>query len=160
MATTNEALLMAQANFLFNPPIFTGYQSAAQSIANATFVSLGFDTNEVDTYSGHSTVTNNTRYTAQVAGWYEVTGMICFTTNNAGERRGQFMKNGSAIIASQPVGVSTAVSSSGLVMPARKVSLIVGDYVEMQAWQNSGGALNTGAGGTTCCFMSIHWIHA
>jgi len=128
---------------LLVPPRFRGRQSVAQSLTSAVFAPVTFDLEDVDNYSGHSTVTNTSRYTAQVAGWYLCSGTVAFTGNATGRRASDWMKNGSVLngsqLASAP-GVSTAVEIPAATM---LITLGVGDYVEIGAYQESGGALNT-----------------
>jgi hypothetical protein len=35
---------------------------------------------------------------------------------------------------------------------------VVGDYIEVNGYQNSGGALNTSPGTDVACSLSVQWI--
>jgi hypothetical protein len=147
--------------FLLNPPIGQFYQSAAQSVPNAGWTSLTFDLTDRDTYGGHSNVTNNSRYTAIVAGVYELTGGGGFATNATGTRDVAWAKNGVLLSAPGATGTSNAVTGlqSAVDVPTLQIFLNVGDYVELQAFQSSGGNLNT-ATGQYGCLMGVKFVHA
>ena len=50
--------------FLLNPPLFAGYQTTGQSIPSGQSpVAITMDTETIDTYGGHSTTTNASRFT-------------------------------------------------------------------------------------------------
>lgn len=150
-------------NFLLNPPIFSGYQVGAQSIAANSWTSLAVDTTIVDSYGGHSNTTNNSRYTAQVAGWYACSGIISFLSNSTGFRAGRFLVNATVGIATDTYVQPNAYGGSQTIygVPTRQLYLNAGDYVELQCWHNSGGALSTstGAAETTSAF-DVRWVHA
>lgn len=144
--------------FLANPPLFEAYQSAAQSIANTTIVALGMDTEVTDLYDGHSTVTNNSRYTPVVAGWYWVVGTYGFAANATGNRFALIYKNGAAVKLGQcggsaPTAANTGVEQVGALVQCNGTT----DYVEVMAFQGSGGALNTDPSNSG---MTVWWAHA
>lgn len=142
-------------NFLLNRPLFVGYQATAQSVPSSTVTPFAFDTTVVDSYSGHSNTTNNSRYTAQVAGWYRVYGITGWGSNSSGSRAAWVTVNGSVLGYSEqnaiPSGGSTILSTSGLVY------LNVGDYAQISGYQSSGSSLSTNAGSSS---MTVEWIHA
>jgi hypothetical protein len=145
-------------NFLENPPIFIGTQSSPQSPASGSFVAVTFDAETVDTYNGHSTTTNNSRYVAAVAGWYLVVAQVGLVANTTGFRAPCLFVNGVApgtgIMQSQ---LSPSQSGNTLIQVAGMVFLNATDYVEVRIDQTSGGALSTYAAG---CFMAVLWVHA
>ncbi len=128
---------------LQSPVIFKGYATTAQTIASGTTsIPILLDTEEIDTDGGHSVTTNTSRYTCQTAGVFLVFGSVTWAQNTTGSRAAEILKSG----ASLPGGVSqtspsagNGVTSTGLVL----VRLAVGDYIELAAWQNSGGSLAT-----------------
>ena len=144
-----SALFNAQVRdlnkFALAPPIFSAYQAPNQSIPNNAFTSATLDTERVDSDAGHSTVTNTSRYTFQVAGWYLAYGVAAFTVAGAGARGVKFLTNGTtAVPASEQIILpgSIATSTVGTFVP---VQANVGDYLELQVFQNSGGVLSTNA---------------
>lgn len=156
-----NANVKALGDYLTGKPLFFGYQATAQSITNNLFVSANIDTEVIDTEGGHSTTTNTSRYVFQVAGWYRLDGMSVFTSNSTGFRGTKFLKNGGTqVIGSETViqatnGFQSTTPTSAFVQAA------VGDYVEMQIYQNSGtNPLSTSSAGSfeyvTC--MRVEWI--
>jgi hypothetical protein len=140
-----NAQVRDSAGFLVAPPLLTMVQTAVTSIPNNAWTALGFDTNTVDSYSGHSTTVNNSRYVAQVAGWVRACGSACFVANTTGIRGVRLAVNGTAINASAHYTDPTnAGAVTTIPTPTKNVFLNVGDYIEVHAIQTSGGALNTG----------------
>lgn len=158
MASTIEVLTLAQANFLQNPPLFFIFQNSAQTFTTSVFAATTFDGSVQDTYAGHSTVTNNSRYTPQVAGTYMIGGATGWASNATGGRGGGIYKNGSplttlgggnAIVGNAGGGGTVTISP----IPPIPVQLTLTDYVEIWGFQNSGGNLATNAGGQFCSYM-------
>ena len=146
-------------NFLTAPPIFIAKQAVAQSIANATFTAITFTTEEVDSYSGHSNSTNTSRYTAVVAGWYHVLGIVQWTPNATGRRAAQLAVNGTQVRQTEAATITTA-SGTSCVPVETDLYLNVGDYVEVGGWQSSGAALSTQSGfPQSACFLGVLWMH-
>jgi len=142
--------------FLLNLPGAVLTQAAAQSVANAAWTALAFDNTLKDNYGGHSNTTNNSRYTAQVAGWYRVQAGGGVVAAAGGTGRGvDVYKNGAAYTAGAGVvGNSGVVHSTTTGIP---VFLNAGDYIEIYVWQNSGGALNTNGTGQYASWMAVCW---
>lgn len=143
LPTSTQSQIVQAVSFLFNRPSAELRQATVQSIANTTWTPLTFDASDFDNAGGHNNVTNNSRYTAQYAGWYLLGGAYATAQNATGQRGAKWTINGSDLTGS---GIfMPAISASGDVIPARtkQVFLNVGDYVELNAWQNSTAALNT-----------------
>lgn len=124
-----------------------GYNTVAQTLANGTWTALNLNTESYDTDAFHSTSTNTSRLVvpAGLAGMYIVSGFMQFASNATGIRSIQITKNASGDTAS----TSTATASGAMWMQANAVmKLAVGDYVELNAYQNSGGNLDVTAGNT------------
>lgn len=151
-------VLSAAAQFLANVPLFVGYQSAAQSIPNATLTAIGMDTTGTDLYGGHSNVTNNSRYTPNVAGWFMVVASVGLAANSAANRFAIVYKNGAGVnLGTAGSFTPTNANSSGNQSIAFVQCNGTTDYLEVIAFQNSGGALNTVP---TQSGMQVVWIHA
>jgi hypothetical protein len=148
-------------NFLANPPDFVGTQTVAQSLANATWTAITLDSEQLDSYNGHSTSSNTSRYVCQVAGWYTVSGTVCFASNVSGPRGARIQVNGTAMegLASFMQTVSAA-ADAGMTTPTRDVVLAVNDYVEVAGYQNSGGALNTAVDPDLSPGLWVRFSHA
>lgn len=73
---TNTATLPAATGTVMvsgNMPAFSAYANASQSITNATFTKLQFQTEEFDTANCFDSTTNY-RFTPNVAGYYQING--------------------------------------------------------------------------------------
>lgn len=144
-------------NFLANKPLAVLYQASAQSFASSSGAAVTFDSTTTDTYGGHSNTTNNSRYVAIVAGWYLVVGTVTWANVAGGNRNVSINKNGAGV----PQFGTAVPAASALVFPAGQstalVQLNVGDYVEVIAYQDSGGAVSTHANGSS---MAVMWDHA
>jgi hypothetical protein len=149
------------ATYLLNPPEFAGYQGAVQSVPNTTWTALLLDQEHLDSYSGHSTSSNTSRYVAQVAGWYLVCGVYAPAINATGFRAARIQKNGSPILghAAYLPNASGSVEM-GVVTPTKCVQLAVNDYVEVAGYQSSGGALNTILDADLRTGLWVRWSHA
>jgi hypothetical protein len=148
--------------FMLNPPLFVGYQASSQSLGNTQWVALAMDATAVDTYGGHSNVTNNTRYTAQVAGWYTVCGCYAISAGNsgAGFRAVRILVNGAAVLGHASYLPPNGGSETGVVTPTRDVYLNVGDYVEVCGWQSTGGSWGTSVGTDIRSMLYVRYSHA
>lgn len=127
--------------FLVDPPACSVFHSAAVGTTNATILNLLANSENFDNNAMHSTVSNTDRITAQTAGRYLFFCTVTFAANATGARLVQFQKNGvtafnMAHSAPTPSGRDTDLSG------VRAIDMAVGDYVVVQARQDSGGALN------------------
>ena len=146
--------------FLSQPPVLTATQGTGQSIPNTAWTSLALDVTSADTYGMHSNVTNNSRATAVVAGWYLVCGSVNWTPNSTLNRGIRLAKNGTAIVGSGAFRLATgAGQTDGMGSSSLLTYLNIGDYVEVQVWQNSGGSLSTVIGTDVDASMTVFWLH-
>lgn len=157
-----NANVLGGLNYLLSPVRFKGYSSAAQAIASATSPStlLTLDTEIVDTDGGHSTVTNTSRYTAQTAGFYYVSGSVCFNaTSSSGSRTLNIFLNGAGITGA---GIQAAPSpaNGASVFTSTLVQMNVGDYVELACWQNSGSSIGTATTNSLATTMNLFRVSA
>lgn len=159
MAGNLDVLNMVDVAFLKNPPSFVGTQSVTQNIGNSVWVSVSIDTTQYDNYTGHSNVTNNSRYTCQLAGWYTVNGVISYSANGTGSRAARISVNGSPISGGCGFIVPPSANAAGVVTPTRDIQLNVNDYVEIQAWQSSGGTLATSVFSDVSTAMWVRFSH-
>jgi hypothetical protein len=134
-------------NYLTGVPIAVLRQNTVQSIPNNTtpFTPVTFDVEEVDSYGGHAS--SQSRYTAQVAGWYHVLGILQWSPNATGRRLAQLFINGTEARQTE-TPVCTAAGGPTTNICEAPLYLNVSDYVELAAFQSSGGALNTFVGAT------------
>jgi hypothetical protein len=126
--------------FLVDPPACSVFHSTTQSVADTTQTIMSADSENFDNDAMHSTVTNNSRITAQTAGRYLLTANVSFVLNASGEREVRFRLNGATTINGILYDAHGAIWRGSVV---RTVVLAATDYVEVQVNQNSGGALTT-----------------
>lgn len=148
-------------NFLLSPPLCVLRQTTTQSIPTGAFTSLLFQTEDADTDNMHSTSTNTSRLTAVTAGWYQLSGQVGHGTASIMGRRGcLWAVNGTAKNGSQALTTAVGTGSGGTVQVATTmlVFLNVGDYVELQAYQDTGAALSTNVTTTAQSSVSALWV--
>ncbi|MHB9144732.1 MAG: hypothetical protein ACYC5Y_05275 [Symbiobacteriia bacterium] len=121
----------------------------AQSIANNAWTELTFNLESWDTDAIHDTVANNTRLTCQTAGKYLITGNVEFAANAAGDRRLAIRLGGAlgSYIAEQSANAVGTAGVPSVLSISTIYDLAAGAYVELMAYQGSGGALNTNPDG-------------
>jgi hypothetical protein len=125
----------------------SAYNSAAQSVPDATATALTFDSEDFDAGSMHSTSVNTSRITipASKGGVYLILGGAGFAPSATGYRQLDIKKNGATTLTTITVPSNTGGSPTGVFQVHFIVTLAAGDYVELIATQNSGGALNVGS---------------
>jgi len=117
-------------------------KSAVQSIANTTYTALSWDGEGWDTDAYHDNATNNSRVTipSGKTGKYLVTGLIQFDSSPSGAIRiVNIYKNG---VATGDIYLATNSGGITSMFANRVMSLVATDYIEIFAYQNSGGALD------------------
>lgn len=139
-------------------PYAKANNASGQSIPNDTPTVVALPTESSDNDGIHDTVTNNSRLVCRTAGVYLITGQLGFAANSTGIRRAAILVNGSAVGSLQ--GHQAAPSpSADYSNVSEVVELAVGDYVELQAYQTSGGALSL-VTSTIACELSMVKIGA
>lgn len=147
MANAGAAAPAGEINALINGttnrPVVRLVQTVVQSIPDNVATPLTFTTEEIDTNNFHDTVTNNTRITPNVAGYYRFYGAY-FTAapTTLVFQAAYFRKNGTGSVAPGP-----RVNSGTLAQSVTPTALIFcngsTDYVELLAIQDSASAVNT-----------------
>lgn len=138
------------------------YQTSANThtFANGIDEAIIFDGELLDTINAHSNVTNNTRYTPTVPGWYKCYGQFVTEANANGNRACHFRKNGSRITGTPYTGIR-APTGSDVVGTAISAGLVncngVTDYIEFWGYQSSGGDLNSYSDSLTNSFAQIEY---
>ena len=134
-------------------PAFSAYQSSAQSISHNSFTKVQFQTENFDTNSNFDNTTNY-RYTPTVAGYYFVDARVAFNSLSQNSFS-QILKNGGSE-ANSP----TAIPWAGIANSQSSVSVLVymngsTDYLEVWAYQASGGALSLIVGTNLTAFSAF-----
>lgn len=165
VATSSEMNSYARdpLNFLLNKPETQVRQTATQTLTSAVFASITFDIEDLDKNpdgsKNHSTSVNTSRFTAVYAGWYRISGSICFAPNATGIRESRWAVNGTPLNASAAMiqSVTSGGTNTILVATTQLAFLNVNDYVELQGLQSSGGNLTTAASSYEASSMSVVW---
>lgn len=156
--TATTAITAAGHNAVTNPPHCRVYNSANISIATSgTPQALTFDTETFDN-GMHSTSVNTSRITcpSDGAGWYSIGGCARFAANATGYREIKVVLNGLFDLAIMRVPNQGAADTVRITIHT-EFQLAVGDYVELFATQNSGGALNVEAVGVYSPMFYAKW---
>jgi hypothetical protein len=127
-------------------PRASAFNSAAQSVPNNTWTALTLNSEDFDIGSLHSTAVNTSRMTIPTSGdgLYLIIATGYFAGNATGVRGIRLTKNGS-IAASFTLSQNAGAGSFVAVLNTALLALVAGDFVEAQAFQDSGGALNVGS---------------
>lgn len=134
---------------------FVGRLTAAQTLTTAVQAALLLDTEEADSASGHSTVTNTSRYLMQTLGWHIVSLTVTFAANATGNRLLTVGVNGTGPAGRQVIQAPAgAANSTALTLTVPVQCTVVGDYVEILAQQTSGGNLNV-----TAALLHVRYLH-
>lgn len=136
-------------------PIVKLVQQATQSLPSntATALQFGAGSEVVDSHGWHDVVTNNTRITPNIPGWYRWVGTVAYGADtDLIDYYALIAKNGNAVIPQNRMLLpSTAVTST-----ARSLQVVVmeqangaGDYFELMGRQvqSAAASLGTNANG-------------
>jgi hypothetical protein len=130
-------------------PAFSANTVTAQSFSTSTFTKVQYNVEVFDTNSNYDPTTNY-RFTPTVAGYYQINANVSFSGSATGYAQMGIYKNGNFIVGGS--GIPNNVTIGGQC----NVSSVIycngsTDYIEIYAWQSSGGALalQTGAGNNT-----------
>lgn len=141
-------------NNLRVPPACSIARTAAQSINNNTDTLVAFTAGaEFDTESPSDPMFSsgtNTRITIQTAGIYIVTAAVKWAGNTTGVRYCTVRKNGTTIASSS---TSNAAAFDVDLTASRALSFADNDYIDVNVYQNSGGALNL-----SWAYLAAVWI--
>lgn len=116
-------------------------RTANQSIPNATYTPISFDSQHFVNWSMHQIGTNPTRITIKVPGRHIIIGRAIFATNGTGVRAMRVVLNGTTFIG-HAQDVDASVDSAGKLMMVCDRNFSVDDYIELEVYQSSGGSLN------------------
>lgn len=135
-----------------NPPRARLSHSTTQSLTSGADTALAWDSEADDSAALHDTSTNNSRITIPTGegGWWLFSAAVEFTAHASGERKLSLRVGGSSDYAYEAVGAAASgVTRLGV---TAHLALAAGQYVEVIAAQNSGGALTVT---TTRAFMAV-----
>ncbi len=118
-------------------PAFSAYAAAGTSIPNAVETKVTFGTEEFDTNGSYNTALS--RWTPGVAGYYQIEATVWFAAPAMADLQVLIRQNGVNIA----VGVFGTLRAANV---TRTLYLSATDYVEIFAYQASGGARTSGSG--------------
>lgn len=122
------------------------FHNTSQSIPNNTVTVVTFNSERWDTDVIHDNATNNSRLTCKTAGVYDIGANVRFASNATGMRSLRLRLNGVTDIAEENRTALSGVATVFIVFT--EYLLAVNDYIEVSAFQNSGGSLNIEQDGT------------
>lgn len=124
-------------------PRARAYATATQSIPNATYTALTFDSEQYDTDSIHSTASNTDRLTCTTAGVYHITANVHFDVSATGGRIAAIVHNNITFVQRQVLDPSSVASFGTQFVVSADYQCAAGDYFQLQVYQTTGGALNS-----------------
>jgi len=118
------------------------YNDANFSVPDNTPTAVTFNSERFDPFSMHSTTASTSRITIIRNGRYNIGGCVEFDGAAAGYRELSVRLNGTTyIVASNKLPNGAAVANDKMNV-ACDYEFVTGDYIELVAFQNSGGPLN------------------
>lgn len=136
----------AAADFLATnkPHCLVGRSTTFTHAASGSFAAITFNQEFYDVGGCHSTVTNNTRITVPAGGdgKYVFFGNVSWGPSTAGRRILRFVLNGSSVIAQTEDVPALVGGASSQALPSPPVALVAGDWIELQAFQDTGGNID------------------
>lgn len=148
--------------FFSAPPAFRAHSEVGQAISNNVWTSINLEVEEFDNYGGHSTSTNTSRYTCQLAGYYLITACAAFSgaVNTTNTRATRIQLNGTTSLhGSFTKSLAANGTASSALHSACIAYMNVGDYVEVQGNQDSGVTINTSAtAGDVTSSLTVLWV--
>ncbi|MEV3980809.1 hypothetical protein [Nonomuraea sp. NPDC049758] len=141
-------------NFLLSgKPLAILTRSSIQNFNHNTPAPVTWNSEVIDRDGGHDNVTNPTRYTAQTAGWYNVTAMLNWVNFAGGSRYLGLNRSGAAVY-TEARGASPA-SYPSVNLLAVPIFLSLGDYVTAEGMQDSGSTINIQPGFSQ---LTLEWV--
>jgi len=126
-------------------------EMTSQTLSNNTDTILLWTSELYDTDAMHSTSSNTGRITIPTGkgGYYEFRWSLMFAANTSGNRRARLLKNGATYDSGTVLTVGAPNGGLCGFAVSTVVSTVAGDYWEIQAFQDCGSSLATGAVGNS-----------
>lgn len=122
------------------------FSSIAQSIPNATYTTVTYDSEIADAYAMHSPTAAAGRITVPYTGYYEIHSRISWDNIGGGRRLMKISVNGTRDVDGAQAEVVPATGSFVSMQTTAIVHLTANDYLITQAYQSTGSPLLTLAG--------------
>jgi hypothetical protein len=143
-ATNFNNVLTNVGNYRVPPACRVFRAAAGTHTSTGNFQAITFDTQSLDTEEPSDNmwvVGSATRITFKTAGVYQVGGIATFAFNTSGFRAAVIRLNGTTDIARHDQGSAPAAAINVGLLPHTLYSFAVNDYIELLAFQSSGGNL-------------------
>ena len=152
--------LNSAGQFFLSWPVCETRQTIAQSIpSGGTGATVLFDTNDIDTDGGHSTSVNTDRYTAKTRGRFQVSGKVGYALAGGTLRAAEVWLNGGGTSVGGTIQPPVTGTTSRQATPTFTQFLNgTTDYFQINAFQNSGGAINTATSTLEESAMSVRMV--
>jgi hypothetical protein len=127
-----------------NIPTFSTYGTTLQTVSGQTYTKVNFNIESFDTNNNYDTT--NARFLPTVAGYYNISSCVYYTSNSSGYGRITLFKNGSRWTQGTMMPFTTV---TGILLLLNTTIYLNGstDYVEIYMWQSTGSSMsNCGAG--------------
>lgn len=159
-AATMNTEIRDVLNFLLDPPRARLYLTGNQSILDNTPTLIAWTGEYSDSRNGHSTSVNNTDYACQEDGDYRVTVTAPWASNSVGRRALTIRVLHANATTTDYSGESKSPSfttpfSSNC---SRTIPMIVGDKLQIRAYQNSTTTLNLSTATDDGVGMEVLWV--
>lgn len=156
----------AVVDFWADPPRCYAYRDAGQSLSDSTWEVLNLGVEAWDVVQSGDTemhsLSERTRVYCRTAGTYNVTFGVRFTADGTGNRQASLGLNtgGTHDIAAALMETKANPNSaiSAYCLGTVDAALTVGDYLEIFAYQSSGGSLSTLADTPSDAFLSVRLV--
>lgn len=141
-------------------PLGRVVQSVAQTLTDAVFAAVTFTAavDEIDTHNFHDPTTNPSRVTPTRAGYYRFTGTVWMATATTPVRTSiQFRKSGTGVAPTQEDAFNGRQHSTPTVTCVQAMNGTT-DYMELWAFQDSAGNINTFVSGAAASCMEWEFL--
>jgi hypothetical protein len=138
--STYTATLPARTgNVAMDGPAFSAYAASSQSVTSGTFTKVTLGSEDFDTASCFDTT--NSRFTPNVAGYYQISGIVRVSTTSTTFYAASLYKNGSEYIRGQEVTQVSVGGAQQAVVTAIVYFNGTTDYIEL--WGAATGGTST-----------------
>jgi len=117
------------------------FHSVNQSIPNATWTTLAFDSERFDTNNIHDIAVNNSRLTCRTPGKYLIIGQVRFAVNATGRRGAGIYSSAYADWCGYNLTLPMSVGDTNIQV-STILDMKVGEYIELRVFQDSGTSLD------------------
>ena len=155
------ALLQDLADKTLNRPFVRLVAAATQNLTNNTSTAIQFGTGStsIDTHGYHSEVTNNSRVTPLIAGYYRATGLVAYGNSSTYTSLQTVIRfNGTDQAANERHGPNTTLSPRGVHAEGTFLCNGTTDYLELGGLQVSGGTVATTSSGSTTSYFEVEFL--